>query len=199
MVARNRVTPRSQIEAVPLRGLFMGNRGCLHRDREIVRNHQGKRWIICATDFNGRRVEQWADGRYTPLFFHDEAVALAAGHRPCRQCRFDRYEAYADAWENAFGSRPTAGEMDERLHAERLDGSEQRTTSADWSSLPVGAFALVDHTPALVLADTVVPWRASGYGTPTVRPSSGAVTVLTPPASVAVLAAGYEPVVSPST
>ena len=194
MAERNRVSPRSDIVAIPLRGLFMGNRGCLHRGRSVVRNHSGKRWIICVTDYPARTVPQWSEGHYTVLFFHDEAVALAAGHRPCALCRRERYNDFRAAWRSANGGAlPSADEMDARLHGERLDGSRQRTHRAAWSSLPRGTFVLFDDGPAVVLDDTVVPWSADGYGTPSNRPAGGTATVLTPPSTVAVLAAGYSP------
>ncbi|MFD4367911.1 hypothetical protein [Rhodococcus sp. NPDC058521] len=188
MSARNRVTPFSDIVAIALRGLFMGNRGCLHRDGDLVRHHSGKRWITCDTDFRDRKVEQWAQGRYTVLFFHDEAVALAAGHRPCAECRRPCYNAFREAW----GGRPSADEMDARLHRERLG---ERPT-ADWSTLPHGAFVCVDALPMLVTQDSIVPWSVDGYGVPTPRPRTGQVTVLTPASTVAVLGAGYEPLLA---
>ena len=193
MVERNRVSPRSGIVAIPLRGRFMGNRGCLHRGHSVVRNHSGTRWIICVTDYPARTVPQWSEGHYTVLFFHDEAVALAAGHRPCALCRRERYNDFRAAWRSANGGGlPSADEMDARLHGERLDGSRQRTHRAAWSSLPRGTFVLFDDEPAVVLDDTVVPW-SDGYGAPSKRPAGGTATVLTPPSTVAVLAAGYSP------
>ncbi|NLE78035.1 MAG: hypothetical protein GX610_00360 [Rhodococcus sp.] len=188
MSARNRVTPFSDIVAVPLRGLFMGNRGCLHKDGDIVRHHVGKRWIVCETDFRGRRVEQWTEGRYTVLFFHDEAVALAAGHRPCAECRRGRYNEFRAAW----GGTPSADEMDAQLHRERLGDR----WNAPWESLPDGAFVVHDGAPALVSGRYVVPWSTAGYGAPIERPPKGSVTVLTPPSTVTALAAGYAPVVA---
>jgi hypothetical protein len=196
MAARNRVTPRSEIVAIPARGLLMGNRGCLHRQGRIVRNHNGRRWIICETSFRDRHIEQWVEGRYTVLFFHDEAVALAAGHRLCAECRRERYDAYRAAWSTAFGGRPSAGDIDERLHGERLDGRTQRSTVMAWRELPRGAFAVADDVPVLALDDALLPWTADGYGAPLARPASGRATVLTPPATVAVLAAGYAPVLA---
>ncbi|TQC47193.1 hypothetical protein EEB14_21705 [Rhodococcus sp. WS4] len=194
MAERNRVSPRSDIVAIPLRGRFMGNRGCLHRGRAVVRNHSGKRWIICITDYPARTVPQWSEGHYTVLFFHDEAVGLAAGHRPCALCRRERYNDFRAAWRSAHGGGlPSADEMDAQLHGERLDGSHQRTHEAAWSSLPDGTFTLVDGGPALVLGETVVRWSEDGYAAPSTRPASGTATVLTPPATVAVLAAGYRP------
>ena len=85
--ARNRVTPSGKIVSAAGRGAWMGNRGRLHRGHEIVRNHQSKAWITCLLEFKGRHAPQWAPNHYTQLFFLDEALALAAGHRPCAECR----------------------------------------------------------------------------------------------------------------
>lgn len=195
MVRRNRVTPFGAIEAIPLRGRFMGNRGCLHEGTDVVRSWRGKLWIVCRLDFRGRRVEQWAERRYTVLFFHDEAVAFAAGHRPCGECRHADYQAYRTAWAEVHGGPlPSAGEMNDRLHDERLDDRAQRRHERSWRSLPEGAFVVLsDEVPALVLDDRLVPWSSSGYGPPIDRPGSGTATVLTPPATLGVLAAGYRP------
>lgn len=197
MPAPNRVTPRSEIVAVAARGLFMGNRGCLHRAGRLVRTHAGRRWITCETSFRGRRVPQWAEGRYTVLFFHDEAVALAAGHRPCAECRRARYLDYRERWAAALGgASPSADALDAHLHRERWADGAQRTSTAPWASLPPGAFAAVDDGPVLVLGDRLLPWTPGGYGPPVRRPAGGRAVVLTPPASVAVLRAGYEPVLA---
>ena len=103
---RNRVTPLGDIVAAPLRGAWCGNRGNLHdRGTDVVRFHDGKLWIVCALEYRNRRLEQWAPGRYTLLFFHDEAVAFAAGHRPCALCRRTDYQRYRDGWAATHASR----------------------------------------------------------------------------------------------
>lgn len=198
MAAQNRVTPSGEIVAGAARGLFMGNRGCLHQGREVVRPWRSRAWITCALDFRGRRVEQWAPGRYTVLFFHDEAVALAAGHRPCFECRRSDADRFLDAWEVAHGRRPRAAELDAVLHAHRLDGREKRTHRRSWSGLPAGVFVDQGGVPALVLGDRLVGWDAdAGYHRPVDRPRRGEATVLTPASTVEVLTAGYAPVIHP--
>src|ERR1700761_3823784 len=117
MAMRNRVLPDGSIVAVAGRGAWMGNRGCLHEGHEIVRPWRLRAWITCQLSFRGRRVAQWAPRRYTPLFFYDEAVAFAAGHRPCGECRHRDYLAYRDA-----AGAATAEALDARLHAERQAG-----------------------------------------------------------------------------
>jgi len=194
VTATNRVTPFATVEALPLRGRFMGNRGVLHRGRDVVRPWQVRRWITCRLEFRGRSVPQWVDGRYTVLFFHDEAVALAAGHRPCAECRWGDHVRFRTAWSAAHGGPPPRVEaMDERLHGERVEDRRQRRHVARWDSLPAGAFVAIDGRAALVMADRLVPWSPVGYGTPVARPRRGSVEVLTPPATLGVLAAGYRP------
>jgi hypothetical protein len=193
---RNRVTPTGDIVAIPLRGAWCGNRGNLHDDGpSIVRFHKSALWIVCALQYKDQRLTQWAPGRYTLLFFHDEAVAFAAGHRPCALCRRPAYERYRDAWvAGRGGDRPAAMAIDRQLQSERLvRGSHRRRLHRmAWSSLPAGTFVLVDGRPLLVLDDAVVPWRTEGYGAAAGRPRAGDVDVLTPPATVSVLRSGYE-------
>jgi hypothetical protein len=194
MSARNRVTPLGDIVATPLRGAWTGNRGCLHRGTEIVRFHAGDLWIVCSPEFRGRHSELWRPGRFTWLFFHDEAVAFAAGHRPCGECRRDAYVAYRDAWSEGLGvAVPSASEMNRRLHGERIvrGTHRRRLHRSAWRELPDGTFVVVDGLPKLVVGDMLVPWTPAGYGQPEIRPERGDVNVVTPPATLAVLRAGY--------
>lgn len=196
MAGLNRVTPFGEIVAIDQRGLFMGNRGCIHRDgARIVRPWQVRRWITCVLEYKGWVAPKWEPGRWTPLFFWDEAVALAAGHRPCALCRRRDFNAWLDAWELAFGERPRVDPMDRRLHADRVDGRRQRRHTQPWSSLSVGVFVLVDEGPALVLEDRLVPWSAAGYDRPVERPTRGDASLLTPRATVEVLRHGYDPLI----
>jgi hypothetical protein len=200
---RNRVTPLGDIVAVPLRGAWCGNRGNLHdRGTDVVRFHGGALWITCALEYRGRRLEQWAPGRYTLLFFHDEAVAFAAGHRPCALCRRTDYERYRRAWTDVHGgdAPPAAAAMDRTLHAERLfrGTHRRRLHPTEWTNLPAGAFVLVDGEPALVRDDAIVPWTTSGYGAPQRRPTTGTVDAVTPPSTLDVLRAGYAPQIDAS-
>ena len=143
--ARNRVTPAGEIVAIPLRGAWTGNRGILHRGTEIVRNHASDLWITCALEFRGRWREQWQPHRYTHLFFHDEAVSFAAGHRPCAECRRDDYNAYRSAWAAALGIElPTATQLNKQLHGERIVPGTHRRRRHDmpFTELPDGTFVL---------------------------------------------------------
>lgn len=144
MAERNRVTPGGDIVAIDQRGLFMGNRGSIHRvPSDIARPWQVRRWITCRLEYKGWVAPKWQPGRWTPLFFWDEAVALAAGHRPCALCRRSDFNRWMDAWEAAFGERPTVDPMDRVMHADRVEGRGQRHHRRPWSDLPAGTFALL--------------------------------------------------------
>ncbi|WP_375503963.1 hypothetical protein [uncultured Jatrophihabitans sp.] len=190
MSAQNRVTPDGQIVATDVRGAWLGNRGLLHgRDgsRRIVRASASTRWITCELSFRSRRVPQWAPKRYTPVFFLDEAVALAAGHRPCAECRRAAFLAYCAAWASG-GSVPRAPALDIRLAAER-----GRTHRAPWADLPTGTFVVDNGHLALVRDDHLLDWDTQryGYGPRRRRPTNGTTVVQTPAATVGVLQAGY--------
>jgi hypothetical protein len=198
--ARNRVTPTGEIVAIPLRGAWTGNRGILHRGRDIVRFHGSDLWITCALEFRGRHSEQWRPGHYTFLFFHDEAVAFAAGHRPCAECRRPSYNAYRTAWSAGLAvERPSARDMNRQLHRERIvTGTHRRRThELPWNELPDGTFVIIDGTPAVVVGDHLAQWTHDGYGRRHSRPSAGSASVLTPPSTVAAFRAGYEAQIDP--
>jgi hypothetical protein len=194
MPARNRVTPMGDIEAISLRGAWTGNRGILHSGREIVRFHASDLWITCALEFRGRWQEQWRPRHYTFLFFHDEAVSLAAGHRPCAECRRRSYNEYRAAWAEGLGVQaPSATMINKQLHAERIvKGTHRRRLHpASWPDLPDGAFVLLD-APAVVVGSHLAEWTVQGYRARQPRPRHGTATVITPPSTVAALVAGYQ-------
>ncbi|MGW4486681.1 hypothetical protein ACWEOE_22895 [Amycolatopsis sp. NPDC004368] len=190
--ACNRVTPPGEIVAIPLRGAGTGNRGILHSGREIVRSHASDLWLTCRLEFRGRWREQWLPHRYTHLYFHDEAVSFAAGHRPCGECRRSSYVRYRDGWASALAvPPPSAREMNRRLHGERLAGGRLRVHSQSWAGLPAGVFVLRDGVPAVVVDGGLTAWTTSGYGARHPLPRRGTAQVITPPATIAVLRAGY--------
>src|SRR5215469_11819597 len=165
----------------------MGNRGCLHSDDGgIVRRWQVRRWIACALSFRGRRRFVMPPGRWTALFFLDEATALAAGHRPCAECRWADYRRFQDAFLSAHpGHAAGADPMDRTLHAARVDGRQTgRTYDAPVATLPHGAFVEVAGRPWLLWAGDLHAWTPAGYAERR-RPPSGDVTVLTPAPTVA--------------
>ncbi len=208
MPRRNRVMPWGDIIATPERGTFMGNRGVLHdAEGRIRRAWQLQRWIVCVLEFRGRQREVMAPGRYTELFFLDEATALAAGHRPCAECRHARFLDFCNAWGAAHykrgkSARPTAAEIDRQLHAERIaPDHSKRTFIAALKELPDGVMVEVaapDGRTYLVLGDSLLAWSPGGYGKRLRRPKQENVRVLTPRLTVETLRAGYGPVIHSS-
>lgn len=200
---RNRVTPWGDIVAIEQRGAWLGNRGILHEGTDVVRFHRSDLWITCRLQYRDWRLRQWAPRHYTVLYFFDEAVALAAGHRPCALCRRGDYDAYRSAWVAGAGgdgapSRmgpPRARELDRQLHAERIvRGSHRRRVHPmGWPSLPDATFVALDGEPHLVLADRLHRWSPRGYGPPRPRPATGTAEVITPPSTVGALRGGYRP------
>ena len=123
MSLQNRINPYGEICFSDQRGTLMGNRGNLHNaQKEIVRKHQLKRWIICLLEFKGRHQNVMTPGFYTELFFLDEATALAAGHRPCGECQYPRFKAFVNLWKTANNRQNIdLKQMDEQLHLERTN------------------------------------------------------------------------------
>jgi hypothetical protein len=199
MPFQNRVTPLGEIIAVPERGLVYGNRGCLH-DAEggLRRRYPTQRWIACQLSFRGRRRSPLrSPGRYTELFFLDEVTALAAGHRPCAECRRADYDRFSELWSSWHPGQHGADAFDAQLDAERRDpGSRRRRMhEAEFGDLPDGAFVLHEGHPHLVLGSDLLSWSPGGYGDPVRRPVRGRATVITPPSLLALLAAGWDPLV----
>jgi hypothetical protein len=194
MPARNRVTPHGEIEAFPLRGALTGNRGIIHSGRRIVRFHAHDSWVTCALRFRDRWSEQWLPHHFTWIYFHDEAVSFAAGHRPCAECRHASYTRYRAAWAEAQGDEaPSARAINRQLHGERIvRGSHRRRLHAlAWSRLPDGVFVELDGSPFVLAGGSAVEWTREGYRTPHPRPKRGLASVITPPSTVAVLRCGY--------
>ena len=202
MPLQNRVDPFGEMFADRSRGLFIGNRGGRFHtdDRKLTRRRWASRqWICCVLDFKGRQRDVW--GRfYTELFFLDEPTALAAGHRPCFECRYEDAKAFAEKWRQAcrLRTRPSADAMDDTLHRERLRGRAKRLHRRNIDALPDGAFVALDGAVFAVRGKALLRWTPQGYGARKKRPQGAVVDVLTPPAILAVLAAGYRPHWHPS-
>jgi hypothetical protein len=200
---QNRVTPLGELVADPARGLVYGNRGCLHDSSgRIRRRYAGRRWIACRLEFRGwRREPLLQPGRFTELFFLDEATAFAAGHRPCALCRREDYVRFGDLWRELHPGQAGADKIDVQLHRERLarDTREQRHHLASLSELPDGAFVLREGDPWLVLEDELLRWTPRGYAERT-RRRGGRARVITPPSLVAILPGwhGVVPLLHPS-
>ena len=198
---QNRVTPYGDLIAVPDRGMFWGNRGVLVDSQgRLARYSRGQAWAICVLSFKGRRRQQWSPGRLTELYFLDEATGLAAGHRPCGECRYLDYQAFKRSWAAAAGSnRPGVREIDARLHTDRLTSpGVRRTCRTSLAELPSGVMVEIGGTPWLIYRGRLLAWTPGGYLGQYVEARADPVTVITPRATVAVLAAGYQPVVHPS-
>jgi hypothetical protein len=202
---RNRVTPLSELVADPARGLVYGNRGCLHDAAgEIRRRYAVRRWIACRLRFRGwHRTPLLQPGRFTELFFLDEATAMAAGHRACALCRRADYDHLVALWRELHPGQVGADAIDAQLHGERVAPATraQLHHQAPLSGLPDATFVLRDGAPWLVLGRELLAWTPAGYGTRIPRPTRGQALVITPPSLVAVLRAGWEgdvPLVHPS-
>lgn len=202
MPLQNRVDPFGELFATKARGTMFGNRGGrIHTDgRTLTRRRWASRqWICCVLEFKGRQRDVW--GRYyTELFFLDEVTALAAGHRPCFECRRADAEAFAETWARARKLRalPRAPEMDDVLHAERLDGRAKRLHRRRIDDLPDGAMVTLDGEAFAVRGAQLLRWTPKGYDAGKKRLRGTTVDVLTPPATLAGLTAGYRPQWHPS-
>ena len=195
MPLQNRVTPLGEIVAAPQRGTFTGNRGIIHDpvSRTLLKRRWSSRaWITCVCEFRGRRRAVMARQSWTELFFLDEATALAAGHRPCFYCRRDDANAFRAAWSRGNAvPPPRAREMDDVLHAERLDGRVKRLHELPRliGELPDGAMLQADGESYLMTEGRARRWSFDGYSAanePLVAPK-----LITPPSTLRALAAGY--------
>lgn len=207
MPLQNRVDPFGQIHAVAARGLFTGNRGSIH-DPDTKALHRRrwttKAWIICDCGFKGRKRDVFGRNTrsggpgWTNLFFLDEVTALAAGHRPCFECRREKAKEFADCFGRVFGiAKPKVAEMDERLHSERLavQGNVGRAVEAAYTTrLPDGAMIAVGGKPYALRQGRSLAWSFGGY---TRGPTATELTnawPITPPTTIEVLKAGYRPI-----
>ena len=194
MPLQNRATPLGELVAAAGRGLVYGNRGCLHDEQgRVRRRYAGRRWIACRLEFRGRRrLPLMQPGRYTELFFLDEATAFAAGHRPCAECRREDYLRFGSLWQELHPRQAGAGAVDAQLHAERLsrDGRQRRLHDAELRDLPDGAFVLHDGEAWLVRGDALLRWTPDGYRGARDR-RDGRATLITPPSLVSVLRSGW--------
>lgn len=200
MPRRNRVSPLSELVSTPARGLVYGNRGCLHdASGHIRRPFATKRWIACQLRFAGRRRRPlMAAGRYTELFFLDEATALAAGHRPCAECRRADYEQLRALWTELHPGQTGADAIDAQLHTERLvpGTSVRRLHDAPFAELPDGAFVMHEGAPCLVLGRRLLIWSPGGYFAAHRGPPNRRATVITPPSLVELLRTERTPLVA---
>jgi hypothetical protein len=195
----NRVSPFGNLFATPARGLLMGNRGGrLHDARRKLASRRwvSKQWICCKLEFNDRYRKVWGEG-YSELFFLDEVTALAAGHRPCFECRRRDAENFAALFSNKK-RRATAAAMDAVLHGERLAGKDKRRHRRSIDELPDGAMIAIEGDAFAVRDQRLLRWTPTGYAEAQPRSRGGQVDLLTPPSVLAVLSRGYAPFWHPS-
>ena len=196
MPRQNRVTPFGDLVADPARGLVYGNRGLLHDDEGHIRRRFGvRRWISCRLAYRGwQRTPLLQPGRFTELFFLDEATAFAAGHRPCALCRRADYDRFVEIWSALHPRQHGADAMDEQVHGERIDPAtrRQRRHAASYDGLPDGAFVVEDGEPWLIRGARLLHWTPGGYVEARARPMRASAVLLTPPSLVAVLASDWE-------
>lgn len=198
----NRVAPDGGLFADPARGLLFGNRGGRFHDPQTralpQRVYATRQWICCVLAFKGRQRQVWGRG-YTELFFCDEVTALAAGHRPCMECRRGDALAYRAALMRGTGLLvpPSFPEIDRLLDAERRSGRRKRAHHRPAAELPDGAMITDGKRWLAIRGSEALVWNPAGYGAREPRPT-GIVAVLTPPASLAALAHGFRPLWHPS-
>lgn len=203
MPLQNRVTPLGEIVADPSRGMFFGNRGGrIHGpgQRLTKRRWASRAWICCVLSFNGRQRQLMAPNSYTELFFLDEVTALAAGHRPCFECRrqdaLSFFNRYAEALH--LERRPSAPEFDRVLHASRLEGKTKRIEPMSSDDVPTGTMVLHENSAWAVHGPLLLKWTFSGYTECVARSVNSVYQVITPHPMVEAMRLGYKPVFHPS-
>jgi hypothetical protein len=202
MHLQNRVTPFGEIVAIFQRGMFTGNRGIIHDPATKIllkRRWTTKAWLVCSCEYKGRRRAVMAGRSWTELFFLDEAVALAAGHRPCFHCRREAAERFRAAWVAARGGpRPSAAAIDTVLHHERIERGRKRIhpIPGTLAELPDGAMVATAGSAFTLRSRQAHRWTNEGYAPP--ERLEHADGLLTPPSTLMVLSAGYRPVLHPS-
>jgi hypothetical protein len=201
MPLQNRVTPFGDIVAIAQRGTFIGNRGIVHdpATRTLLgRRWTTKAWRVCPLHSKARRGAVMSRRSWTELFFLDEAVALAAGHRPCFYCRRRDAEAFCAAWAKGGNvALPLAPEMDAVLHAERLERGRKRLHAIPGpvADLPNGAMITADGAAYTLVQGRAFRWAEQGYAAAQEIPR--AAGLLTPPSTLLAIRAGYRPRLHP--
>lgn len=197
---QNRVDPFGTIIKTTQRGAWLGNRGVLHNDKkEIVRPYKIKAWITCVLEFRGRHREVMTPGRWTELFFLDEATAFSAGHRPCFQCRYQDHQRFKKFWlkgnpQYGFNMKTPVAKIDNIIQAERIAADKSKVTYLEnLKALPNGTFIFYNDNAYLFNDDKLFLWHAAGYEKPIALPQAKKLPVLTPQSVVNMFSAGYVP------
>ncbi|MGH7003970.1 MAG: hypothetical protein ACREIP_08485 [Alphaproteobacteria bacterium] len=156
--------------------------------------------------FKGRRRMLLQPGRYTELFFLDEATALAAGHRPCGECRLEDLRRFGAAWPHKRARRrfALAPEIDAVLARERSDQSDPlRVEWIDPAHPPADGviFVFMDDGPdgpVLCARGALWRWTPTGYEGPLPWARRRKVLMLTPYSTIRTIENGYRPQIHPS-
>jgi len=203
MALQNRVDPWGQLIAVKARGQWLGNRGILHNEhKKIIVPWRHKSWVTCKLEFKGISRPIFSPNSYSELFFLDEATAFSAGHRPCAECRRQRYNEFKDAWleVNSDMSSITVSKIDKQLHCERAKrGGIKVTHSRELRAVPSGAFIEIEGNAYLFWQGALKRWSPEGYLETVAAPGlSEKINVLTPSSICNILATGFSPQVHES-
>lgn len=197
---QNRVDPLGRIIKTSARGAFMGNRGVIHNEhKEITHAFKHKAWITCVLAFKGRKRTVMTAGRWTELFFLDEATAFAAGHRPCFECRREDAKKFKSCWiqgnpQYNFSMSTSINEIDAVIHRERITNDKKKVMYQRLSSdIPEGTFILMNGDPYLFNKGKLHRWTPFGYENSIALPEASMLTVLTPDSIANAFRAGYVP------
>ena len=204
MPLQNRVNPNGELKAVKSRGAFLGNRGIIHNDeREIIAPFKIKGWVTCQLEFKGRKRELMAKGRYTELFFLDEATAFSAGHRPCAECRRTRYNEFKEKWLEAnqsllLDNSTSIANIDKIIHRDRINKKQKVTYQDKMHLLPKGTMIEINSIQYLIWNNKVFKWTFEGYEPTNINITNNDVTILTPKSYVEMFKKGFTPTVHSS-
>lgn len=197
---QNRVNPFGEIIRTEARGTITGTRGIIHNDhREIVRAFKHKAWITCLLEFKGRRRQVMSPGRYTELFFLDEATAFAAGHRPCAECRRTAFNKFKSCWilgnpEYGFDMKTSIQKIDDIIHGERIGhGGKKVISEVEGAIIPNGVFVALNEEPVLVNQGKMYGWTPAGYRKGKTLSAVMRYQIITPVSIVNAFRAGYRP------
>jgi hypothetical protein len=203
MPLQNRVDPWGNILAVSARGAWLGNRGIIHNvQKQIVRPYQHQSWVTCRLRFKNRKRKIMSPSTYTELFFLDESTAFAAGHRPCGECRRERYRQFKELWVRANLKKQAnnikVSVIDSVMHKERINKRVKVKYKANIKDLPSGTMFSTNGSAYLVYDDKIYYWSFEGYRLFDRVNFSDEVDVLTPLSIVITFKMGFLPEVHDS-
>jgi len=201
MPLQNRVNPKGEIKAVKSRGAFLGNRGIIHNEeKEIISPFKIKGWVTCQLEFKGRKRELMAKGKYTELFFLDEATVFSAGHRPCAECRRTRYNEFKTKWLEAnqsllLDNSTSIANIDKIIHQDRINKKQKVTYQDKMNLLPNGTMIQINNIEYLIWNHKIFKWTFEGYEPTKINITNNDVIVLTPKSYVEMFKKGFTPTV----